>query len=81
MAKEVKKNKKKTGSGELYFNRQNLYLLGIGLLVLVIGYILMAQPPVDSFWSITLAPVVLLISYLVIIPIAIMYTGRKKDKQ
>jgi uncharacterized membrane protein HdeD (DUF308 family) len=75
MAKERKRKQQ-----ELPFNRKNLYLLGIGLMTLVIGYILMAQPPVDSFWSLTLAPVVLLIGYLIIIPYAILYKDKKNEK-
>ena len=68
MAKEIKKKAKHKVSQELPFGKENLYLLAIGLAVLVIGYIFMAQPPVDSFWSLTAAPIVLMIAYLIIIP-------------
>ena len=60
------------------FKRKNYILFGVGLLVLLLGYIAMAQKPWDSFWSLTLAPILLVIGYLVIIPFAILY--RKKDK-
>jgi len=69
-------NKQKKRQTELPFTKRNLYLLGIGLVTLVIGYILMAQPPVDSFWSLTLSPIVLLIGYLVIIPYAILHNDK-----
>ena len=79
MAKEVKKKaKKNTIPKELPFGRDNLLILGIGLAILVIGYVLMAQPPVDSFWSLTLSPIVLMIAYLIVIPYAIMH-GHKKN--
>jgi membrane protein YdbS with pleckstrin-like domain len=65
---------------ELPFGKRNLYILGIGLAVLVIGYIFMAQPPASSFWSKTLAPIIVLVAYVFIIPYAILYS-RKKDKQ
>ena len=70
--------KVRTDSGyikSLPFGRKNLYLLGAGLAVLVIGFALMTQPPVDGFLSLTLAPLVLLVGYLIIIPLAIM-TGK-----
>jgi hypothetical protein len=74
MAKIVKRP---AGSQELPFGKRNLYILGIGLAVLVIGYILMAQPPVNGFMSKTLAPIVVVLAYVIIIPYAILY-GRKK---
>ena len=81
MAKEIKKAKKKSVPTQLPFGKQNLQLMGIGLVFLVVGFILIAQPPVDSFVSLTLAPIVLLIGYLVIIPYAIMYNPKKKEEQ
>lgn len=80
MAKEIKKKAKKSAvPKELPFGRENMFILAIGLVILVVGYILMAQPPVDSFWSLTLAPIVLMIAYLIVIPYAIMH-GHKKNK-
>ena len=81
MAKEIKKEKKKSVPTQMPFGKQNLQLMGIGLVFLVVGFILIAQPPVDSFVSLTLAPIVLLIGYLVIIPYAIMYNPKKDDSQ
>jgi hypothetical protein len=44
---------------------------------MVIGFILMAQEPVDGFLSRTLAPIVLVIAYLVIIPISIIAKNKE----
>jgi uncharacterized membrane protein HdeD (DUF308 family) len=75
MAKIVKKE----GKGQTFFwTKKNLYLMGIGLAVLIIGYIFMAQPPVNSIWSLTIAPIILIIAYLIIIPLAIFYRKNKK---
>ena len=79
MAKVVEKSKKKVISAELPFGKQNLQILAVGLLLLVIGYVLMSQPPVNSFMSLTLSPLVLMFSYLVVIPYAIMYKPKKKE--
>ena len=59
------------------FGKRNLLLLTIGLFTIVIGFILMAQEPVDGFLSRTLAPIILVVAYLVIIPISII--SKNKD--
>ena len=62
------------------FGKKNMQILLIALAMIVLGYILMAQPPVDSFLSITAAPVIILIAMLVVIPFAIFY-GHLNRKQ
>jgi len=66
---------------ELPFGKRNLYILGIGLAVLVIGYLFMAQGPATSFWSRTLSPIVVVLAYVIIIPYAILYGRKKEDKE
>lgn len=75
----AKATREQTRFQGISFGKRNLYLLSIGLITIVIGYILMAQPPVDGFLSRTLAPVVLVIAYLVIIPVAIFIRDKKKE--
>ncbi len=73
MAKGTPKNKKSASNVQSFtFGRRNLMLLGLGILVIAIGFVLMAQPPVDGFLSRTLAPILLVVAYLVIIPISIL---------
>jgi len=78
MAKEARKKLKM--AEVMPFGKKNLYILGIGLIMLVIGYILMAQPPVNGFLSLTLSPIILMIAYLVVIPYSIFY-GRKEQEK
>ena len=52
----------------------------VGLIVIIIGYIFMAQPPADSFWSRTLSPIILVIAYLIFIPLTIFYSNKKNKK-
>lgn len=77
MAKVVKKPKTQEA---MIVGRKNIILFLIGILSIVIAFILMAQPPVDGFLSRTLAPVILVIAYLVIIPIAIFIRDKTIDK-
>ncbi|MBM3325360.1 MAG: DUF3098 domain-containing protein [Calditrichaeota bacterium] len=57
----------------LLIGRKNLLFYIIGVVVLALGFILMSIPPWDSFLSRTLAPLALLVAYVVIFPIAILY--------
>lgn len=61
------------------FGRKNYLMFGIALLVIIIGYVLLAQG------SITMAPLLLVIGYCVLVPVAIMvkdtsvYTANQQD--
>jgi cbb3-type cytochrome oxidase subunit 3 len=70
----------KKGSA-LPFVKENYYLFGIGLFVILIGYIALAHGPWNSFSSLTLAPILLVIGYCVIIPVAILYRKKQKKQQ
>ena len=64
-----KKFQKKSAS---ILGQQNLILLGVAAVVILIGYWTLAQEPVDGFASLTIAPILLVIGYCLIIPYAIM---------
>ncbi len=76
MAKVAAKKKK---IEEEFIGKKNIYLFLIGLVTIAIGFIIMAQPPVNGFLSRTLAPIILVIAYLIIIPLSI--TLKKKPIQ
>ena len=82
MAQKEKKRYKGMGAKKeaaLPFVKENYYLFGLGLLTLIIGYITLSIGPWNSFWSLTLSPILLVLGYCVIIPVAILY--RKKNKK
>ena len=60
------------------FGRLNLIVLLAGLIVIVIGYVLLGSGGADSVESLTIAPILLLIGYLVLLPAAILVRDRKK---
>ena len=78
--KTKKRAQKRPQVLEWPLNRENYLLFGLGILVLILGYFLLSIGPWDSFWSRTLAPIVLVVGYLVVIPIAIL-RGKKVDKK
>tara|TARA_X000000368_G_scaffold379866_1_gene335274 strand:- start:335 stop:568 length:234 start_codon:yes stop_codon:yes gene_type:complete len=60
------------------FGKINYQLFGIGLVVIAIGYIIMATGATDSYQSVKLAPLILILGYCVLIPAAILI--KPKDK-
>ncbi len=55
------------------FTSVNYWLFFIGITFILLGYLLMYTGTVNSFQSLTLSPVLLVIGYCVIIPISIFY--------
>ena len=53
------------------FNKFNYLIFGIGGLTIILGYFLMSSGAVNSFQSIRLAPFLLFIGYVILIPISI----------
>jgi hypothetical protein len=67
------KAKRSTQLLQLPFTKSNYQLFGVGILIVIVGYVALAQGPADSFWSLTLAPILLVIGYCVVIPFSILY--------
>ena len=64
-----------------YWDRTNYIIFGLGLTVLLLGFYLMAQSPWDNPVSLSISPIVLLIAYLIIFPLAIFYRKKHKSEQ
>ncbi len=88
--KQIKaREKEKAMKWEFPLSNKNMIVMGIGLAVILVGYILMAtgmteEPAVpDGKWNnpfaVVIAPVLLVLGYLVIIPYGIMKVFGKKD--
>jgi len=61
------------------FTTTNYILFGIGLALIIVGYFVMAAGEVNSFQSLTLAPIMLFIGYIIFLPAALIY--RKKSPE
>ena len=71
MGAKTKKSKEKPG---LPFGRKNYLLFALGILVIILGYITL------GYGSITLAPILLVLGYCVIIPLSIIIRDKKEEK-
>lgn len=54
------------------FTRKNWRLFAVGLATIALGYFLLSIPPADGFLSLTLAPLLLVVGYCALIPLAIL---------
>ena len=80
--KSIKVQKKTAGSPfKDYWQKQNYYFLIISFIFLLIGYYLMTEGSWDSTVSMSVSPIVLLIAYLVLIPLAIFFKLPSKIKE
>ena len=55
------------------FNRTNYQIFGIGLVIIVFGYIVMATGETESYQSTKIAPLILTLGYCGVIPLSILY--------
>ena len=69
MPVDKKKSRKKASA---MMSEQNYLLFGLAAVLLIVGYWALSQQPVDGFVSLTLAPILLVMGYCVVIPLAIM---------
>lgn len=78
MSKEkAKSSVKKTDLFRIYWERKNWILFFIGIALLFLGYFLMSFGPFDNPVSLTISPLVLLIAYIVVFPLAILIKNKK----
>ena len=71
-------------SGNLFetwsFSKNNYMLFISGVFVIILGYIIMAYGDTYSFQSLSLAPILLTIGYLILIPASLLYREKRLDK-
>jgi len=68
----MEKKNKKTLQFSWPYKRKNYVLFGVGVFVIIVGYLIMYSGEVDSFQSLVISPLLLLAGYLVIIPMALL---------
>jgi membrane protein CcdC involved in cytochrome C biogenesis len=60
--------------------KENFMFIGLGILVVIIGYFLMAGNSVDGFLPTVLSPIFLVLGYCVIIPFGILKKTKSDNK-
>ena len=59
------------------YDKENYILFGAGIITIILGFIIMAAGDTYSFQSLSLAPILLFIGYIILIPIALLYKKKK----
>jgi membrane protein CcdC involved in cytochrome C biogenesis len=76
MAKAVRKKEGKRKAfkdDHLPLAKENFVIIGVGLIVILAGYIAMLEGSVEGFLPLVLAPILLILGYCVIVPLGILY--------
>jgi hypothetical protein len=83
MAREVSKAaaKRSARKDRLPFTKTNYQILGVALLVIVAGYIALAQKPWDGFLPLVVAPILLVTGYCILVPLGILYRSKKERNE
>jgi len=69
----MKDNNNKTVKFSWTKKKKNCLLFGFGVFVIIVGYLIMYLGDVDSFQSLVVSPLLLLLGYLIIIPVALLF--------
>ncbi len=83
MARPVKKKsskRRRAGERTLPLTKVNYILLLVGVGIIIIGYLFMLEGSVDGVMPIVIAPVLLVIGYCIIIPVALLYRRKEEMK-
>lgn len=62
-------------------HKKNILLVALGVLLLVIGFFCLAQGPAENPLSLTVAPIILMIAYLIVIPVGILCGGKNQKSK
>lgn len=74
----LKSKKHRKDQSHLHFamTSKNYMIIGFGIALIILGYFFMSENSVDGFLPTTVAPVLLIIGYCVIVPFGILYKDR-----
>ena len=71
----------KDKSGNLFdswsYTNINYILFVCGIIMIILGYLIMITGDTNSFQSLSLSPVILLIGYLILIPLSLIYKNKE----
>ena len=61
-------------------NKKNILIVAFGVVLVVMGFFCLAQGPAENPVSLTVAPLILVFAYLVVVPVGILWGSRKKNE-
>ncbi len=84
MSKQLQKEKpagkkRMKSAGILVLEPINYKIIAVGIAIIVLGYLALSATPWDNPLAITVAPILLVLGYCVVIPVGIMYHRKQKE--
>jgi membrane protein YdbS with pleckstrin-like domain len=81
--RNIRKQKKTAASSpfNIYWTKRNYLYLLLGVVVIVIGFYFMSIGPWDSFSSLVISPILLVIGYVFIFPMSILHKEKKSSTE
>ena len=76
MAKAIRKKdskRKPFRDDHLPLSKENFQIMGVGLVLILAGYIAMYNQPVEGFLPLVVAPILLVLGYCIVIPLGLLY--------
>lgn len=64
-----------------YWQKPNFVIFGVGVVLALIGFYLSSVKPWDSTSSLVYSPIILVVTYVVIFPLSILFSGKKKETE
>lgn len=77
MKEKARKKKKQKPLG---IKSRNFQIFAAAIITIIIGYFFLAKGPADSQASLTVAPLVLILGYCILVPLAILYKSKSKKQ-
>ncbi|MDH4069517.1 MAG: hypothetical protein OEV30_03755 [Ignavibacteria bacterium] len=82
MARAIRKSssrKKRLAEQSFPLVRENFVIIGLGLVVILAGYLALLEGSVEGFLPLVVAPILLVLGYCVIIPLGILYRKNEEN--
>jgi ABC-type transport system involved in cytochrome bd biosynthesis fused ATPase/permease subunit len=78
----LKSKRQRREQSHLHFamTSKNYMIIGIGIALIILGYIFMSENSVDGFLPTVIAPILLMVGYCVIVPFGILYKDRNVNE-
>jgi hypothetical protein len=75
VAKAIRKERIRKGAKEdrLPLEPLNFKIMGAGVAIIVLGYLALSEGSVEGFLPLTVAPILLVLGYCVVLPLGIIY--------
>jgi hypothetical protein len=78
---KTKKQRKELSHLHFAMTSKNYMIIGAGIALIILGYFFMSANSVDGFLPTTVAPVLLIIGYCIVVPFGILYKDKSEKDE